>query len=58
MLPVFEAVSIPFHPQFIGEDGRVQANDIMEQAAGAMLDELVRVEGALRPLRPPSTQAA
>jgi NAD(P)H-dependent FMN reductase len=58
MLPVFEAVSIPFHPQFIGEDGRVQANDIMEQAADAMLDELVRVDGALRPLREPNAQAA
>jgi NAD(P)H-dependent FMN reductase len=58
MLPVTEAVSIPFHPQFIGEDGRVQANEIMEQAADAMLDELVRVEGALRPLRQPISQAA
>ena len=58
MLPLVEAVSIPFHPQFIGEDGRVQANEIMEQAADAMLDELVRVEGALRPLREPIAQAA
>jgi NAD(P)H-dependent FMN reductase len=58
MVPVVEAVSIPFHPQFMGEDGRVQANDIMEQAAGAMLDELVRVEGALRPLREPNAEAA
>jgi NAD(P)H-dependent FMN reductase len=58
MLPVFEAVSIPFHPQFIGEDGRVHANEIMEQAADAMLDELVRVDGALRPLREPDADAA
>jgi NAD(P)H-dependent FMN reductase len=58
MVPVVEAVSIPFHPQFIGEDGRVQANEIMEQAANAMLDELVRVEGALRPLREPNAEAA
>jgi NAD(P)H-dependent FMN reductase len=58
MVPVVEAVSIPFHPQFMGEDGRVQANDIMEQAAGAMLDELMRVEGALRPLREPNAEAA
>src|SRR3954447_19115033 len=41
MLPVFEAVNIPFHPQFIGEDGRVHANAIMEQATDAMLDELM-----------------
>jgi NAD(P)H-dependent FMN reductase len=58
MLPVSEAVSIPFHPQFIGDDGRVQANAIMEQAADAMLDELVRVDGALRPLREPNAEAA
>jgi NAD(P)H-dependent FMN reductase len=58
MLPVVEAVSIPFHPQFIGADGRVQANEIMEQAADAMLDELMRVEGALRPLREPVARAA
>jgi NAD(P)H-dependent FMN reductase len=58
MVPVVEAVSIPFHPQFIGEDGRVQANEIMEFAADATLDELVRVEGALSPLRDASAQAA
>jgi NAD(P)H-dependent FMN reductase len=58
MIPVYEAVYIPFHPQFIGDHGRVQANDLMEQAAGAMLDELVRVEGALRPLREPIEDAA
>jgi NAD(P)H-dependent FMN reductase len=58
MVPVVEAVSIPFHPQFIGEDGRVQANEIMEHAATAMLDELVRLEGALRPLREPLGRAA
>jgi NAD(P)H-dependent FMN reductase len=58
MLPVTEAVSIPFHPQCIGEDGRVHANAIMEQAGDAMLNELVRVERALRPLREPIAQAA
>jgi NAD(P)H-dependent FMN reductase len=58
MMPVVDAVNIPFHPQFIDEEGRVQANEIMEQAAAAMLDELVRVEGALRPLRAPIARAA
>jgi NAD(P)H-dependent FMN reductase len=51
MLPVFESVNIPFHSQFIDEEGQVQANEIMEQAADAMLDELLRTEAALRPLR-------
>ncbi len=51
MTPVFEAVSIPFVARFVDDDGVFQANPVMEQAASAMLDELVRVEAALRPLR-------
>jgi NAD(P)H-dependent FMN reductase len=51
MVPVGEAVTIPFFQQFIDEDGAVHANEPMEQAARAMLDELVRMEEALRPLR-------
>jgi NAD(P)H-dependent FMN reductase len=51
MLPVFEAVNIPFHAQLIDEEGRLHANDIMQQAAEAMLDELVRAEAMLRARR-------
>jgi NAD(P)H-dependent FMN reductase len=51
MLPLFEAVSIPFHARFIDEEGRVQANDVMTGAAAAMLDELVLTEQTLRPRR-------
>lgn len=51
MLPLFESVSIPFHTQFIDEEGRVQANETMEKAADAMLDELLLSEQALRPRR-------
>jgi NAD(P)H-dependent FMN reductase len=51
MTPLFEAVAIPFVAQFIDEDGQLQANEIMLQAGRAMLDELVRVSDALRPLR-------
>jgi NAD(P)H-dependent FMN reductase len=51
MLPLVEAVNIPFHTQFIDEEGVVQANDIMEQAAIAMLDELLVAEAMLRPRR-------
>lgn len=51
MLPLFEAVSIPFHTQFIDEEGRVQANETMESAADAMLAELVLSEATLRPRR-------
>jgi NAD(P)H-dependent FMN reductase len=51
MFPLAEAVNIPFHTQFLDEDGAVQANEVMEQAATAMLDELVSLEAALRGLR-------
>lgn len=39
------------HTQFIDDEGQVQANDVMHQAADAMLTELARTEAALRPLR-------
>jgi NAD(P)H-dependent FMN reductase len=51
MMPVIEQVNIPFYQQFIDEHGVLQANDVMEQAAEAMLDQLVRLEATLRPLR-------
>jgi NAD(P)H-dependent FMN reductase len=51
LFPIFEAVSIPFVAQFIGEAGEFTPNDVMERSADAMLDELVRVGEALRPLR-------
>ncbi|MEV0844424.1 NAD(P)H-dependent oxidoreductase [Streptomyces sp. NPDC049954] len=50
MTPLPEAVSIPFVQQFL-KDGRIEANDVMEAGAKAMLDELVRVSDALLPLR-------
>ncbi len=51
MLVVTEAVNIPFVAQFRGDDGEIHANEIMEQAADVMLDELLAAEAALRPLR-------
>ena len=44
------AVSIPFVQQFI-HDAQVRANDDMEQASTALLDELLTLDGALRTLR-------
>jgi NAD(P)H-dependent FMN reductase len=57
MAPVAENVNIPFHPQFI-DDGVVTPNETMIEAADAMVDELRRVEAALRPLREPARRAA
>lgn len=56
MVPVFESVNIPFHAQFI-RDGQFHANDVLEQAATAMLDELLRMSDALRPLRESTASA-
>jgi len=58
MVPVFDSVNIPFHTQFIDSDGQVHASEVMEQAASAMLDELLRLDSALRPLREQSRQPA
>jgi NAD(P)H-dependent FMN reductase len=51
MVPIFEAVSIPFVAQFIDEEESVVPNDVMVSSAKAMFDELARVSEALRPLR-------
>jgi len=51
MLPLFEAVNIPFHTQFIDEEGVLEANEVMVKAAAAMLDELVLTEAMLAPRR-------
>ena len=51
MVPIFEAVPVPFVAELVDEHGEVQANDVMETAAKTMLDELVKVAAALRTLR-------
>lgn len=51
MMPVPEAVSIPFVQQFIDDEGQVRANATMDAAADAMLDELLRWVEALRSVR-------
>ena len=49
---MIEQVNIPFYQHFIDDaDGEVHANDVMETAAGAMLDQLVKLEALSRPLR-------
>jgi NAD(P)H-dependent FMN reductase len=54
MVPITESVSIPFVQQFLDQDGKLQPNDIMEQAATAMLDELVTWTAALESIREPA----
>lgn len=51
MVTVFESVNIPFVTQFLDAEKRIQANQVMEEAAVAMLFELQRWTEALAPLR-------
>jgi NAD(P)H-dependent FMN reductase len=51
MVPLFEAVSIPFVAQFLDDEQVVQPNDVMQESSLVMLDALVRTESALRVLR-------
>lgn len=50
MVPLNEAVSIPFVQQFL-QDGRIEPNETMNAAADAMLTELLRWAEALQPMR-------
>jgi NAD(P)H-dependent FMN reductase len=54
MLPVFEAVQIPFVASRIGDDGRFASDDVSDRSAAQLLDELARVAPALRTLRVPA----
>ncbi|MGY1707704.1 NADPH-dependent FMN reductase [Geodermatophilus sp. SYSU D00697] len=51
VLPVVEAVSVPFFAQFLDEDEEFVPNAELTAGGTAMLDELQRVTAALRPLR-------
>jgi hypothetical protein len=56
-MPILTVVIGSIRPGRAG-DGRFHANDVLEQAATAMLDELLRLDGALRPLRAATATAA
>ncbi len=52
MMPLPEAVSIPFFTQHIDkESGEFDPGDVQAKAGRAMLDELVKWAGALKPMR-------
>ncbi|HEY7145966.1 MAG TPA: NAD(P)H-dependent oxidoreductase [Streptosporangiaceae bacterium] len=54
MVPVPEAVNIPFIQQFLDDQRVLQPNEVMEQAATDMLNELASWAGALAQLRQPA----
>ena len=52
MMPIYEAVSIPFFNNHIDPaTGAFAPDDVQEKAAAAMLDELARWAEALKPMR-------
>jgi NAD(P)H-dependent FMN reductase len=51
MMPLPEAVAVPFVAQFIDDEGEFVPNETIERSAAGMLDELVRVQAALAVLR-------
>lgn len=51
MVPLFEAVSIPFYTQYIDEAGKFNANDSMNRSADAMLKELLKWTRTLKTMR-------
>jgi NAD(P)H-dependent FMN reductase len=52
MMPMLEAVNIPFVHSHLDEDGRLKPTEAMEASATAMLDELLRWTESMRSLRP------
>ncbi len=51
LVPMTDAVHIPFLPQFPGSDKVLQRSDIMQDAASSLLDKLGRWTGAVSPPR-------
>lgn len=48
VVPLMEAVNIPFFTQFINDDNQLIPNEVMEKSAHAMLDELTRWSAGLK----------
>jgi NAD(P)H-dependent FMN reductase len=51
IMPVPEAVNIPFVVQHLDEDKRFKSTEPIEASATAMLDELLKWTESLAPLR-------
>lgn len=51
MVPLLEAVNIPFYGQFINGDDRLTPNDVMTKAATDMLDELARWSAGMKVIK-------
>lgn len=58
MVPIFESVNVPFAAQKLTVDGQVAPDPLMEQAAIATLDELLRLTRLLRPGSSPAADVS
>ena len=58
MTPIPEAVVIPLFQRFMTEDGTFQPEELIEDAAVTMLNQLARWSMALQQLRPGVSQPA
>jgi NAD(P)H-dependent FMN reductase len=54
LVALSEAVNIPFVQQFMSDENQFEPNEVTKKAMTLVLDELVRWEAALRPLRTPA----
>jgi NAD(P)H-dependent FMN reductase len=54
IVPITEAVSVPFFPQFIDADGKLTSNQQMEAGAAGLFAELKKWAGPLRAMRAPA----
>jgi NAD(P)H-dependent FMN reductase len=51
VMPVPEAVNIPFIASHLDDDKRLKPTEQMDQSATAMLDEILKWTQALQPIR-------
>lgn len=51
MVPLAEAVNIPFFTQFINDENLLVPNEMMEKSAGAMLNELARWSAGMKVIK-------
>jgi len=51
VVPLAEALPIPFVSQFVDDDGRIKPNEVMEKSSAAMYTELLRYVEAMAVLR-------
>ena len=56
MVPVTDAVTIPFVRTLLADDGTLQPTELLNSSAQTMLEELARLAEALRPLRTPDPE--